>query len=304
MGLHRLTTITVGVPDVAAASAFYGEFGLDERAPGVLATTAGGEQLRLVHAARRGLVSLGIGVDHDDDLDRIAATLRRLDVEGARAGATLTACEPVTGLPVVVSVAPRIAAAAEAERPATNGPGRADRLNRPAAGVLRDGPVGPVKLSHLAIASPDHEATSRFFTDGLGFAVSDRLPFGAFMRCSEDHHNLAVQQGPGAFLHHTAWEVDDLDEVGRGGAAMLARDPGRHVWGPGRHAIGSNVFWYLRDPAGNFAEYVADLDRITDAAAYAPPPWLGPRMVYAWGPPMPPEFLAPNDLAAVLGADG
>ena len=38
-------------------------------------------------------------------------------------------------------------------------------------------------------------------------------------------------------------------------AAMVAADPARHVWGLGRHGIGSNYFWYLRDPAGNFAEY-------------------------------------------------
>jgi catechol 2,3-dioxygenase-like lactoylglutathione lyase family enzyme len=152
----------------------------------------------------------------------------------------------------------------------------------------------------VALASPDHQATIRFFTEGLGFAVSDRLPFGAFLRCSEDHHNVAVQMGLGTFLHHTAWEVADVDEVGRGGAAMVAADPGRHVWGLGRHAIGSNFFWYLCDPAGNFAEYVSDLDRITDAAAYEPPAWAGAQLVRAWAPPMPPEFLTPKDLATVL----
>jgi catechol 2,3-dioxygenase-like lactoylglutathione lyase family enzyme len=166
--------------------------------------------------------------------------------------------------------------------------------------VLRNDPVRPIKLSHVAIASPDHEATIRFFTDGVGFAVSDRPVFGAFMRCSEDHHNLAVQMGPGTFLHHTAWEVADVDEVGRGGGAMVGADPARHVWGLGRHAIGSNFFWYLCDPAGNFAEYVSDLDRITDAAAYQPPDWGGPQMVRAWAPPMPPEFLNPRDLAELL----
>src|SRR4029077_9959840 len=120
----------------------------------------------------------------------------------------------------------------------------------PAEGVLRSTPVRPVKLSHLALAAADHEAAIRFFTTGLGFAVSDRLPFVSFLRCSDDHHNVAIQQAPGTFLHHTAWEVADVDEVGRGGAAMVAADPGRHVWGLGRHAIGSNFFWYLCDPAG------------------------------------------------------
>jgi hypothetical protein len=54
--------------------------------------------------------------------------------------------------------------------------------------------------------------------------------------------------------------MDDVDAVGRAVAAMVAADASRHVWGLGRHAIGSNYFWYLRDPAGNFAEYSSDLD--------------------------------------------
>ena len=299
MALHRLTRITLGVPDVATAAAFYREFGLTESGPGTFATGAGGEQLRLLPATKRGLVELGIGVDDADDVARIARALAAVGVVASHDETALQACDPVTGLAVVVTVAPRLVE----PRPthvATNALGRTERANRPADGVLRSEPVQPVKLSHLALASPDHEATTRFFTQGIGFAVSDALPFGTFIRCSEDHHNLAVQMGPGAFLHHTAWEVADVDEVGRGGGAMVAADPSRHVWGLGRHAIGSNFFWYLCDPAGNFAEYVSDLDRITDGAAYEHPTWGGPQFVRAWSPPMPPEFLAPKDLAALL----
>jgi len=299
MALHRLTTITVGVPDVAAAAAFYREFGLTEGLPGTFATASGGEQLRLLPATRRGLVELGIGADDPDDLARIARALKSLGVAVSHDTTALQAYEPVTGLAITVTVTPR-SREPGSERVACNAPGRAERTNRPAEGVLRDQPVRPTNLSHVALASPDHDATIRFFTEGLGFLVSDRLPFVAFMRCSEDHHNVAVQMGPGAFLHHTAWEVADVDEVGRGGAAMVAADPARHVWGLGRHAIGSNFFWYLCDPAGNFAEYVSDLDRITDAAAYEPPAWAGAQMVRAWAPPMPPEFLTPRDLAALL----
>ena len=84
MALHRLTSVTIGVPDVGAARAFYRDFGLEEREPGRLATAAGGEQLRLVPAPRRNLLELGIGVDDADDLGRIAANLKRLDVATER----------------------------------------------------------------------------------------------------------------------------------------------------------------------------------------------------------------------------
>ena len=45
-------------------------------------------------------------------------------------------------------------------------------------------------------------------------------------------------------------------------------DPGRHVWGMGRHFAGSNFYWYLADPAGSFIELYSDLDQILDDEAW------------------------------------
>src|SRR5437763_1853214 len=112
--------------------------------------------------------------------------------------------------------------------------------------------------------------------------------------------SLPVQQAPVNFLHHTAWEVDDVDEVGRGATAMLEGHPERHVWGLGRHHIGSNFFWYLKDPVGNFSEYYSDLDIILDDQLWKPSVVEGARGLYNWGPPPPPSFIQPEDLAALM----
>jgi hypothetical protein len=103
-----------------------------------------------------------------------------------------------------------------------------------------------------------------------------------------------------SFLHHTSWQVDDIDEVGRGASAMLQTDPTRHVWGLGRHHAGSNFFWYLKDPAGNFSEYYADMDTILDDQLWTPEALEGARGLFNWGPPPPPSFLAPDDLGALM----
>ena len=133
--------------------------------------------------------------------------------------------------------------------------------------------------------------------------MSDRIPgVGAFLRCSTDHHNLLVQGAPVPFLHHTSWLVDDVDEVGRGGSKMVAADPARHVWGLGRHHIGSNFFWYLRDPAGNFAEYASDLDVIVDDELWKPADIADLRALMSWGPPVPPSFIAPDDLGSLMAS--
>jgi catechol 2,3-dioxygenase-like lactoylglutathione lyase family enzyme len=296
MGLHRLSSITVGVPDVAACAAFYRDFGLTELRPGALATRDGGEQLRLVPAPRRRLLELAVGVASPDDVERIARSLGAIGLEPQRDGAGLSVRDPASGVRVAVAVEPPL----EQAPPAAvriNAPGLVTRRNERADSLGRSAPVAPRKLGHVVIGCRDAAASRRFFVDGIGFKVSDEIEgVASFLRCSQDHHNVLVQASPVAFLHHTAWQVDDVDEVGRGAQAMIAADPRRHCWGLGRHFLGSNYFWYLRDPAGAFAEYYSDLDVIDDDAAWRPEAATGMNGLFAWGPPVPPEFLMPADL--------
>jgi catechol 2,3-dioxygenase-like lactoylglutathione lyase family enzyme len=301
VALHRLTSITLGVPNVAETAAYYAAFGLTPTGAGTrFATRDGGEQLRIVEAPIRRLVELGVGVDDADDLHRIAANLNRLDIVFATEPNALRALDPNSNLLVVLQIAAHLEQA-PAEQVPYNGPGRPSRANGRAPGVEREDVVRPRKLGHVVIGSRDQEASQRFFTEGLGFAVSDQVPgLASFLRCSTDHHNILVQRAPVDFLHHTAWEVDDVDEVGRGATAMLEGHPERHVWGLGRHHIGSNFFWYLKDPAGNFSEYYSDLDCIVDDALWKPSVVSGARGLYSWGPPVPPSFLNPEDLAALM----
>ncbi|GAA2667230.1 VOC family protein [Streptomyces lunalinharesii] len=303
MALHRLTSITLGVPDVAAAAGYYEEFGLTPVGDGKVhrfATQDGGEQLKLAHSAQRRLVELGVGVDDQDDLERVAANLAKLDVPSERSATSLRVADPNSNLTVVLEIAAHLEQA-PAEQVPYNGPGRPSRPNGRAPGVERTDRVRPRKLGHVVIGSRDQDASQRFFTQGLGFKATDHVPsLASFLRCSTDHHNILVQKAPVDFLHHTAWEVDDVDEVGRGATAMLEENPERHVWGLGRHHIGSNFFWYLKDPAGNFSEYYSDLDCIVDDQLWKPSTVDGARGIYNWGPPLPPSFIKPEDLAALM----
>ena len=300
MSLHRLTTITIGVPDPDATATYYRDFGLAELGGYRFGTADGGEQLRLARTPQRRLLELGVGVHDSDDLARIGRQLDKLAIAHKVDDTSLTVEDPNSSLVVTVEIAPEVQQRS-APWPVTNGPGRHDRVDERAAGIRRTGPVQPRKLGHVVIGSLDQEASQRFFTEGLGFKISDSVPsLAAFMRCSTDHHNVLVQQAPLNFLHHTAWEVDDVDEVGRGATAMLEGNPERHVWGLGRHHIGSNFFWYLKDPAGNFSEYYSDLDCVVDDALWKPEVVEGIKGLYNWGPPPPPSFLAPEDLAALM----
>ncbi|MGV0037062.1 VOC family protein [Mycobacterium colombiense] len=300
MALHRLSAVTIGVPNVAETAAYYTEFGLEPEGDGWFRTRDGGRQLRIVHAPTRRLIELQVGAENEDDIQRIARDLQRIGAHAERQPRELYVVEPATGVRVVVSVVGRIIQL-PAPVPVPNAPGRAARVGHRAPGVLRSGAVRPRKLGHAVLGTTDFETTRRFFVDGLGFKVTDQIKdHGAFLRCSTDHHNVLILRAPVSFLHHTSWQVDDIDEVGRGASAMLQADPTRHIWGLGRHHAGSNFFWYLKDPAGNFSEYYSDMDCIVDDQVWTPETFHDARGLFNWGPPPPPSFLAPEDLGALM----
>ncbi len=303
MGLHRLTSITLGVPDVDAAAGFFREFGLTEGGEGRMATRDGGDQLEFVPAPHRSLVRLGLGAAEPDDLGRIASRVEAVGLGAVIESSTdrLVLSEPVTGLRVEVTVAEPCESAVEPV--AVNRPAHSERRDVPAASVLTDEPVHPSNLTHVVYVTPDQPTTLRFFTEVVGFEISDEVPgIIAFTRCSELHHNLALQAGPVAYPHHIAFEMDEIDDVVRGGLAMVDADPDRHTWGLGRHAIGSNWFWYLREPNGTFVEYTADIDRISAQDLYRPKEWQGHEFLYSFGPPTPRAFMEPADLPDIIAA--
>ncbi|OIJ65029.1 VOC family protein [Streptomyces mangrovisoli] len=303
MPLHGMASLTFGVPNIAEVTSYYEDFGLDVTrtdADGTthLATVEGGEQLHIAHAGRRRLLAMTVGADDQDDLDRIASQLARLGLDVSRGDGSLSTREPGTDVQVSVEIRPRVVQTPTAPV-VHNGPGRQARLNERAPGIERTHRVRPRKLGHVVLGSTNQPGSQKFFTEGLGFKVSDEVKDqAAFMRCSTDHHNVLVQAAPVTLLHHTSWQVDDVDEIGRGAMSMLEEHPDRHVWGLGRHHIGSNFFWYLKDPAGNFSEYYSDMDCIVDDELWEPGVWDGIKSLYNWGPKPPDSFLAPEDLAA------
>jgi hypothetical protein len=98
MALHRLASITIGVPNVAEVSSYYTEFGLRRDGAG-FSTSDGGEQLRIVWSPTRRLIELCIGADDPDDLDRVAGQLARLGITSQRdhASASVSAVEVHSG---------------------------------------------------------------------------------------------------------------------------------------------------------------------------------------------------------------
>jgi len=294
MGLHRVNYLVRDVPDLAATSAFYREFGLRETSPGAFASRVGGDQLFLRPTDGRPRVhAIGVGVDARSDLDDAGERLARLGFPSQREGEMLVAVEPVTGVRLELAVTPRLPR--EVPPPRGGVPDRADLVPREE--------VWPVRLGHVVMGMPDIPAGERFFIEGLGMHLSDYVIGGAFMRFETDHHNIVVVPAPVTVLHHTAWKVRSVDEIGYGGAQMVRRHPERHAWGLGRHAASANYFWYLKDPAGAFAEYYySEMDELADTPRFWDPvPGAEELPTAVWSSPpvevaLIPEAMTPEQL--------
>jgi catechol 2,3-dioxygenase-like lactoylglutathione lyase family enzyme len=255
MVAHRVVQLVREVPNLSVARSFYVQFGLHETSPGTFATVVGGEQLVLRAADSPRVVEISIGVDDQADLDRIASGFDSLGVSSTRTAEHLEAVEPVTGVLIRLVVVARLP-----KDPAPSAPILVDRND-----LMQREPVQPLRLGHVVLGCADIEAAKQFFIDGIGMRLSDYVIGGPFMRFETDHHNIVLLPAPMTLLHHTAWKVRNVDEIGYGGTQMIENHPERHAWGLGRHAASANYFWYLKDPAGAFAEYYySEMDDLAD----------------------------------------
>jgi catechol 2,3-dioxygenase-like lactoylglutathione lyase family enzyme len=139
----------------------------------------------------------------------------------------------------------------------------------------RQAVITPLKLGHVAYRVTDVQEVVRFYTDVLGFRVSDwRDTTFAFLRCNTDHHTVNFVVDPVPQLHHIAFEVKDWPEIHRA-CDFLAKNDIRLVWGPARHIIGHNIAAYHRNSDNVRVELFCEMDQMKDEALgyFDPRPW-------------------------------
>ncbi len=125
-----------------------------------------------------------------------------------------------------------------------------------------------LRLGHVVLRSTHYEATVRYFTEVLNFQVSDTIDGRVtFLRCfpSPYHHSLGIgasKSGDG--LHHLAFMVRDMDDIGRS-YWRLQREHVPLVNGPGRHLPSGSTFLYYLDPDGMTLEYTLGMEEFPEA---------------------------------------
>nr|AAD12738.1 trihydroxytoluene oxygenase [Burkholderia cepacia] len=157
-------------------------------------------------------------------------------------------------------------------------------------------PASILRLGHVALLTGDFKTNAQWLRSRFGFMPSDVLfadapenQVGAFFHCTggnpwTDHHTLALFPSDGSRMHHCSFEIQDLDAQFLGNKWLASRGwkPG---WGVGRHILGSQIFDYWFDPAGNLVEHFTDGDLIQAGAAPGMHP-LDDDALAMWGPPL------------------
>lgn len=169
-------------------------------------------------------------------------------------------------------------------------------------------PAQVIKLGHVVLQTVQFEAMAQWYMKVLGLIpadvqfVPDGSPALTFFRLDlgatpSDHHALVLVGGIENKYEHSAYEVTDIDALGQGHQVLRAQGH-RHMWGIGRHLLGSQLFDYWKDPEGFEYEHYTDGDVFTSdfETQYSPLDFAG---IWAWGPDAPESMKPAKNLATV-----
>ena len=161
-------------------------------------------------------------------------------------------------------------------------PDRVKKLRRPHGLPFRIG-----KLGHVVLNVRDVERSARFYTEVMGFEISDvypeeMVPGGmVFLRYNPDHHGIALvgareEPAANADLNHVAFEVATLDEVVR--AHDHLRRHRVEIDFAGRRRAGCQIAVEFRDPDNHRLEIYWGIDQIgSDGRVRPSSEWKGAR---------------------------
>jgi catechol 2,3-dioxygenase-like lactoylglutathione lyase family enzyme len=283
MALIKVKDMAYGrlrAPDLDLMEEFLIRFGMTRaaRTPTAL-YMRGTDPAHHIHVTEKGdpkFVGFAYYAESEDDLKRLAtapgaSAIETLDEPGGGKRVRLTdpngyQVEVLHGIATVEPIAPRPRQKLNSgEEPLQ----RAGELMR-----LPKGPSQVKRIGHGVLNTPKFRETVAWFRDTLGFICSDDVYagdksnlIGSFNRLDRgddyvDHHVFFCLAHEKTGLNHLSFEVQDIDDVAMGHEYLKQCGQYEHMWGLGRHLLGSQVYDYWADPWGRVHEHWADSDRL------------------------------------------
>ena len=293
-------------PDLDAMEEFLTHFGLTRaaRTPNAL-YMRGTDPRHHLHVTEKGdpkFVGFAYLAASEDDLQRLAKTpgasaVESIDEPGG--GRRVRLKEP-NGFQIEVVCGIEDLPPVPVTRQAMNT--GAEPLKRRELMRLPKSPAPIKRIGHGVLGTPKVKETVAWFRETLGFICSDDVYagtkdnlIGSFNRvdCGDeyvDHHTLFCVHNERAGMNHMSFEVPDVDAVFQDHEYLKRLGKYEHMWGVGRHLLGSQVYDYWCDPWGRVHERWADTDRLN---ARTPGTLLSAEeaLVSQWGEDPPERFI-------------
>ncbi len=294
-------------PDLDVQEEFLTHFGMIRaaRTPGALYMRGTGPSHHL-HVTEKGdpaFVGFAYYAASEEDLHRVAkapgaSAVEKIDEPGG--GQRVRLREPNGYQIEVVYGIETLPEIPVPEQPMNTG---ADPLRRKGELMrLRQSPTPIKRIGHGVMGTPKVRETVQWFRDTLGFIGSDDVYAGAkdnligsFNRVDRgdeyvDHHTLFCVINERAGLNHMSFEVPDVDAVFKDHEYIERLGKYEHMWGIGRHLLGSQVYDYWCDPWRRVHERWADTDRLN---ARTPGNLLSAEeaLISQWGEKPPDKFI-------------
>jgi catechol 2,3-dioxygenase-like lactoylglutathione lyase family enzyme len=203
------------------------------------------------------------GVADQATLEAIGAELSR-DREVTQGSDGIVRAHDDTGYPLGFQVTRRRQIAAPKY---FNVPGMDSHRPINTLAAVEDAPIPIYSLSHVVLYAPDIERAEKFYSQRLGFRTVDVFTnLGPFMRPAGtlEHHTLFLIKAPKPGVQHFTFHVADLNDMLKAGWNFVKKGY-KSFWGPGRHILGSNNFWYFNSPFGGLMEFDSDMDLHDDS---------------------------------------
>ncbi len=128
----------------------------------------------------------------------------------------------------------------------------------------------PCALQHIALYTQRLEEMVEFYTEALGFDISDwLLRESAWLRCNNNHHTIMFTQGKQG-VDHVGYTIGDGLELLRW-ADQLSNLQVQVLWGPGRHGAGNDLFLRFADAEGVHIELSTEVQQYYDRDVTTPP---------------------------------
>ncbi len=293
-------------PDLDQAEQFLRDFGLQtaERTGDKL-FMRGTDGEHHIHITERGpakVLSLGFHADSEADLHKLAreaqgaSAVEAIDEPG---GGQRVRLREHNGYEIEVVHGVAKVAALPAKSTTWNTGRRRERF-----GDLTRVDIAPSqvkRIGHAVLSTPDIEQSAAWVRHHLGFVGSEDVHaeddpdtlLASFNRADRgpefvDHHIMMFGRHPKPGFNHVSFEVHDVDDL-HAGHDHLAGKGYMHLWGIGRHLLGSQIFDYWQDPWGRVHEHWTDSDLLNNQHQWRKVP-RSQGLRSQWGPGAPQAF--------------